>query len=322
MATKKIIKKPLMKKGGVKKPLRKAQAGISVGPYAASDLPPASKDKNIYAGPINEKETKAMDERYPSTVGKAPIMGIQGTKKTGYISPKGVEAYYRRNDENYLRSNDPNVQSWNALKNDENKDGESYPTTKNSNFKKGGSMKKMQKGGTSKMKKYDDGGILTPQGRLKSKKVRDVSIHRFGDSSATVSKTKKDGSTVTKKVTGTRGYVPTASMSKTVTDKEGNVVSNENKSIGYNKAVRKMGRVARNVGRNENDTWAYKTGGMVNSNAKTQVIKKAGSKGVKSGTNTKTSVSKVARGRVGGTSTVPRTATPKAKMGMVVRRKK
>jgi hypothetical protein len=142
-----------------------------------------------------------------------------------------------------------------------------------------------------KIKKYDDGGILTPQGRLKSKKVRDVSIHRYGDSSATVSKTKKDGSTVTKKVTGTRGYVPTASMSKTVTDKEGNVVSNKNKSIGYNKAVRKMGRVAKNVGRNENDTWAYKTGGMVNSNSKV-------------------SASKVAKGKVGGTSKAPGKAKP------------
>jgi hypothetical protein len=204
MATKKIIKKPLMKKGGAKKPLRKAQPGIQVGPYAASDLPPASKDKNIYSGPINEKETKAMDERYPSTVGKAPIMEGQGTKKTGYISPKGVEAYYRRNDENYLRSNDPNVQSWNKVKN-ENKDGEYYPTTNNPDFKKGGSMKKM------------------------------------------------------------------------------------------------------------------KTGGMVNSNAKVQAIKKAGSKGVKSGTNPKASASKVAKGKVGGTSVAPKNAVPKAKYGMTMK---
>jgi hypothetical protein len=134
------------KTGGVKKPLRKAQAGTSVGPYAASDLPPASKDKNTYAGPINEQETKEMDERYPSTVGKAPIMEGRGNKKTGPISPKGVEAYYRRNDENYLRSNDPSVQSWNKVKN-ENKAGEYYPTTNNANFRKGGSMKKMKTGG-------------------------------------------------------------------------------------------------------------------------------------------------------------------------------
>lgn len=59
-----------------------------------------------------------------------------------------------------------------------------------------------------------------------------------------------------------------------------------------------------------------KTGGMVNSNARVSAIKKAGSKGVRSGSNTRVSASKVARGRVGGTSTAPRTAVPKAKMGM------
>jgi hypothetical protein len=45
-----------------------------------------------------------------------------------------------------------------------------------------------------------------------------------------------------------------------------------------------------------------KTGGMVNSNAKV-------------------SASKVARGRVGGTSSAPKTAVPKAKMGMSMKRK-
>ena len=65
-----------------------------------------------------------------------------------------------------------------------------------------------------------------------------------------------------------------------------------------------------------------KTGGMVNSNSKVSAIKSAGSKGVMSGTNTRVSASKIARGRVGGTSTAPRTASPKAKMGMSVRRRR
>lgn len=198
-------KKPLMKKGGVKKPLRKAQPGMAVGPYAASDLPPASPDKNIYAGPINEIEAKQMDEDFPSTVGKAPAMEGRGSKKTGYFSPLAVEASRRREDENYLRSNDPTVQKWNAIKN-ENKD--QYPTTKKTDFKKGGSIKKM------------------------------------------------------------------------------------------------------------------KTGGRVNPNAKVQASKTAGSKGVKSGANSKASASKVAKGRSGGTSKAPKTAVPKAKMGMLVRRRK
>jgi hypothetical protein len=66
----------------------------------------------------------------------------------------------------------------------------------------------------------------------------------------------------------------------------------------------------------------YKTGGMVNSNSKVSAIKSAGSKGVRTGANTRVTASKIARGRVGGTSTAPRTATPKARMGMSVRRRR
>jgi hypothetical protein len=65
----------------------------------------------------------------------------------------------------------------------------------------------------------------------------------------------------------------------------------------------------------------YKTGGMVNSNAKVSALKSAGSKGVKSGVNPKAAASKVARGRVGGTSAAPKTAVPKAKYGMSMRKK-
>jgi hypothetical protein len=64
-----------------------------------------------------------------------------------------------------------------------------------------------------------------------------------------------------------------------------------------------------------------KTGGMVNSNAKVSALKSAGSHGVKSGVNPKAAASKVARGRVGGTSSAPKTAVPKAKYGMVMRKK-
>lgn len=66
----------------------------------------------------------------------------------------------------------------------------------------------------------------------------------------------------------------------------------------------------------------YKTGGMVNSNAKVSALKSAGSKGVKSGVNIKTIVSKIAKGRVGGTSTAPKKAVPQAKTGMSVKSKK
>lgn len=102
--------------------------------------------------------------------------------------------------------------------------------------KKGGTVKKMQKGGPI----------------IKSKKVRDVSLNTFGDSYAKTTKTKRDGSTVTKSVDTTRGYVPTASMTKTVKDKTGNVKSST-KDIGYNKAVRKQLSTGRKAGRNPED---------------------------------------------------------------------
>ena len=55
----------------------------------------------------------------------------------------------------------------------------------------------------------------------------------------------------------------------------------------------------------------YKTGGMVNPNAKVSALKKAGSKGVKPNVNPKATAAKRATGRTGGTSTAPRTAKPK-----------
>lgn len=54
----------------------------------------------------------------------------------------------------------------------------------------------------------------------------------------------------------------------------------------------------------------YKTGGMVNSNTKVSALKVAGTKGTKSGVNSKVSASKVAKGRSGGTSTAPKKANP------------
>jgi acid phosphatase family membrane protein YuiD len=53
-----------------------------------------------------------------------------------------------------------------------------------------------------------------------------------------------------------------------------------------------------------------KTGGMTNANAKVSALKTAGSKGVKSGVNSKVTASKVAKGRVGGTSAAPKKAKP------------
>ena len=51
-------------------------------------------------------------------------------------------------------------------------------------------------------------------------------------------------------------------------------------------------------------------GVIVKANGNQPVQKSAGSNGVKSGVNSKITASKVARGRVGGTSAAPRRATP------------
>jgi hypothetical protein len=54
----------------------------------------------------------------------------------------------------------------------------------------------------------------------------------------------------------------------------------------------------------------YTTGKMNNPNAKVSALKVAGSKGVKSGVNPKASAQKVAKGKVGGISKAPKTASP------------
>lgn len=61
---------------------------------------------------------------------------------------------------------------------------------------------------------------------------------------------------------------------------------------------------------------SYKIGGMVNPNSNVSKQTVPGSRGVKSGVNPKAAASKVARGTVGGTSTAPSKAIPKAQMGM------
>jgi hypothetical protein len=63
-------------------------------------------------------------------------------------------------------------------------------------------------------------------------------------------------------------------------------------------------------------------GVIVKANGNQPVQKTPGSKGVKSGVNPKAAASKVAKGRVGGTSTAPKTALPKAKYGMSMKGKK
>jgi hypothetical protein len=65
----------------------------------------------------------------------------------------------------------------------------------------------------------------------------------------------------------------------------------------------------------------YKTGGMVNPNAKLQAVKSAGSKGVKPGVNPKAVAAKKATGKSsGGVDTPPKTAIPAAKYGKMMKK--
>lgn len=95
-------------------------------------------------------------------------------------------------------------------------------------------------------------------------------------------------------------------------------------SDAYLKAMddaRKQGKTVYSPKEASPATWKkMKTGGMVNPNSKLKALAKAGSKGVKSNVNPKASASKKAKGRPG-KSTAPKGAVPKAKYGMVMRRK-
>ena len=72
--------------------------------------------------------------------------------------------------------------------------------------------------------------------------------------------------------------------------------------VGYSKEARKSDGPWKSMKDSKPARPIMKTGGMVNSNAKV-------------------SASKVAKGKVGGMSTAPKTAVPKAKYGMSMRRK-
>lgn len=284
-----------------KQNLRKAQNGISV-PYMGgtkenpSNVPPTLEQvgvKNTYQGPLNEKDQLALDRMYPSTAfaptasGKgAPasysksgrIQATRSPKDQGYMTAEAGEQYKRNRAENYLRSDHQNMKFYNKHSNaepemvigdtDSMTEAEDRKMRYGEEYKKGGRVKKplMKKGGT--VKKMQDGGILTPNGRLKSKKTRDVSLSPYGNSTS-VSRTKRNGDTVTRSVNTHNGYAgTTAEKTKTVTNKDGETVSKKTKNISEKSADRKINRVINNVGRNANDTWSYKKGGATSKTKK------------------------------------------------------
>jgi hypothetical protein len=176
------------------------------------------------------------------------------------------------------------------------KEAEKNSTAK---MKKGGIMKKYKTGGmVNKMKKYEDGG----QKKKATKKANSKSYYE-GNSGK---------SPVYTSVSGPNNY------SKTIE------YAHPGDKKGYNLIVTKGGKTnkfqineeqALNQRKIAKKEAGYKTGGMVNANAKLQAGKKAGSKGVMHSLSAKAIVQKIAKGRSGGTSAAPKTALPKAQYG-------
>jgi len=263
MATKKMVKKPVIKKGGAKKPLKKAQDGTPVGPY---QLPPEKqKEEVLYSGPFTERQTKSLNRKFPSTV-----------------TPKGSDPWY--NTKTYLDSGMNIGEDPVGAEKAERADYEKFLRSSGRiNFKKGGA-KKMKTGGA--MKKYEPGGITESEscgnpGKPRCKKT----FKSKGKSKET------KGSLL-----GTIGA---------------GILGSLGGYAAYKKYKQQKGGATK-----------YKTGGMVNANANLKATANAGSKGVKPGVNPKAAVSKVAKGRSGGTSAAPKTAIPKAKYGMSITKMK
>lgn len=91
--------------------------------------------------------------------------------------------------------------------------------------------------------------------------------------------------------------------------------------VATNQLYSKAGRQEARAKKLKAKAAQMKTGGMVNSNSKVSKQTTPGSKGVKSGVNPKAAASKTAKGRSGGTSKAPKSATPKAQYGMSMRKK-
>lgn len=153
-------------------------------------------------------------------------------------------------------------------------------------MKKGGSMKKMQKGGTPSYAKS--------QAKAEELYDRDPSVRTY-----------------TNEFTGKK--IPTGPMTKKEYQNAAErAASTRAEAMGEGPTLKKKGGSVKKM----------KTGGMVNANTKVSALKVAGSKGVKSGVNTKATTTKKATGRSGGTSAAPKTAVPKAKYGMGITKMK
>jgi hypothetical protein len=221
----------------VKASLKKAQDGISMGPTKGTDVGPSIKKAGVkvYSGPLTERDTKTLDDAYPSTTGKNPKM-----KGEGSYSPKAVESTKRSLDENYLRSGDSTVQKWNA---NQSYPGENYPQSNSTNYKKGGAIKKkMQTGGsTSKFGIKSYNYMDTEKGGRANSSSKQVEGEKYGEGNK-------------------RKYInldaDKGTMTKTKFDKN-NESSTKVKNIGTKRVANKISKIT-----------SQKTGGAIKKMAK------------------------------------------------------
>jgi hypothetical protein len=193
------------------------------------------------------------------------------------------------------------------------------------------SIKEALKYGGAKMKKYGKGGPTEPEKTQPKGETTKSESPAAPAATSSASRSSQLGSMTGKQYRQEkRGVKREAKLERIKSGKQGDRVDNVIKAVGAGaEAVANVTDAVNSVrggmtprqkmgGRTKS---TYKTGGMVNSNAKVSALKSAGSKGVKSGVNLKAAVSKIAKGRVGGTSTAPKKAVPQAKMGGAMKRK-
>jgi hypothetical protein len=201
------------------------------------------------------------------------------------------------------------------------------------------SVKTVSKDSVKSPVRYQNGGTVKPAAKKPAVKKATpprstmdmIRGSKKSDYSGTVTQSAKQGGSVKKYQAG--GTVSGPSISEKAAERKvakgkGTISKSypsgpEEKGsyVGYSKEARKSDGPWKSMKDSKPARPIMKTGGMVNSNAKVSALKTAGSHGVKSGVNPKAAASKVVRGRVGGTSSAPKTAVPKARMGGAMKRK-
>ena len=333
-----VAKKPIMKMGGAKKNLKKAQYGRQQGPLTEADTKFLDRRNNMdvptpYSSNYDRKKianTPSNQEYYAS--GNADFRkSMEEDLREGFV-PEGMYSSFEQKKGGSMKTikkyqKGSEVKGSKGAKASQIIAGISAAAAGAAGIGKNISNRRKAKKAAEEKAKMEAAGKMKYGGAKKPLRKAQYGTE-LGKSTT---KTNMFGRTiVTTPETGTwRDGSTSKGISKTTYDSKGNYLKNKTKSTstfpdGDNQTI-----VVKNK-KGQNNTFGNvrkgivpvkKTGGMVNSNTKVTALKSAGSKGVKSGVNSKVSASKVAKGRTGGTSSAPKTATPKAKMGGNMKKK-